>query len=59
LEFGPKELERIFAEPTLRDALIKIGKSVGFQYVTLDLAGYRMAGQSEMESGLIQIASSS
>ena len=59
LEFGPKELERVFAEASLRDALIQIGKSVGFQYVTLDLAGYRMAGQSEMESGLVQIGSKS
>jgi uncharacterized protein len=55
LEFGQVELDRVFADPQLREALIKIGKSVGFQYVTLDLAGYRMAGQTEMESGLVQI----
>lgn len=39
------------AEPTLREAIVLAGKTAGFAFVTLDLAGYRMGSQNELLEG--------
>jgi uncharacterized protein len=45
IEVGRDELERAFAQ---RDAIVKAGRSAGFTYVTLDLAGYRTGSLNEL-----------
>jgi uncharacterized protein len=50
LELGAEELPRALSE-TLRPAIIAAGKRLGFQYVTLDLEGYRMGSHNEVLPG--------
>lgn len=50
LELGPEELPRAL-EPSLRQSIITAGKRHGFQYVTLDLEGYRMGSHNEVLPG--------
>jgi pyridinium-3,5-biscarboxylic acid mononucleotide sulfurtransferase len=38
-------------EPLLRERIVAAGKAHGFQYVTLDLAGYRMGSHNEVLVG--------
>ena len=47
IEIEVGELERA-AEPTTREALVTAGKAAGFQYVALDLGGYRMGSHNEV-----------
>ena len=35
-------------EPQTRDALLVLGKELGFTYVTVDLAGYRTGSLNEV-----------
>jgi uncharacterized protein len=48
IEIGKDELPRAFEH---RDALVQAGKRLGFTYVTLDLAGYRMGSHNEVLKG--------
>jgi pyridinium-3,5-biscarboxylic acid mononucleotide sulfurtransferase len=50
LELGTEELPRAL-EPKLRQAIIAAGKRHGFQYVTLDLEGYRTGSHNEVLPG--------
>jgi pyridinium-3,5-biscarboxylic acid mononucleotide sulfurtransferase len=43
IEVDPAELPR-FAEPQLRDQVVRHLKGLGYAHVTVDLAGYRMGG---------------
>jgi uncharacterized protein len=47
IEIGRDELTRAFE---VRDAIVEAGKRVGFTYVTLDLAGYRLGSHNEVLS---------
>lgn len=47
LELGVDELPRAFAAP-VREQIVAAGKRHGFQYVTLDLEGYRMGSHNEV-----------
>ncbi|MBW2459724.1 MAG: ATP-dependent sacrificial sulfur transferase LarE [Deltaproteobacteria bacterium] len=47
IEIDPSELTRA-AEPATREALVAAGKEAGFQYVALDLGGYRMGSHNEV-----------
>jgi uncharacterized protein len=47
----PVEELAAFLEPERRDAVIALGKAVGFTYVTLDLAGYRTGSHNEVLVG--------
>jgi uncharacterized protein len=47
IEVGAEELQR-FADPSLRDAILKRLKELGFTYVTLDLQGYRTGSMNEV-----------
>lgn len=38
-------------EPTIRGQIVDLGKSCGFQYITVDLAGYRMGSHNEVLVG--------
>jgi len=46
IEVGPDELARAF-EPPMRAAIVRDVKAAGYQYVTLDLQGYRMGSLNE------------
>ncbi|MBX3192293.1 MAG: ATP-dependent sacrificial sulfur transferase LarE [Labilithrix sp.] len=48
IEIGRDEIERAFEA---RDAIVSAGKKLGFAYVTLDLAGYRMGSHNELLRG--------
>jgi uncharacterized protein len=50
LELGADELPRALST-TLRAAIIAAGKRLGFQYVTLDLEGYRTGSHNEVLPG--------
>lgn len=50
LELGSAELARAL-EPALRQSIITAGKRHGFQYVTLDLEGYRTGSHNEVLPG--------
>ncbi len=50
LELGADELARAL-EPAVRQSIISSGKRQGFQYVTLDLEGYRMGSHNEILPG--------
>jgi uncharacterized protein len=50
VELGAGELERA-VDPALRDRIVAAGKRAGFQYVTLDLGGYRMGSHNEVLAG--------
>jgi uncharacterized protein len=46
VEVAPDEMQRAF-EPEMREALVRELKAVGYQYVTLDLQGYRLGSLNE------------
>jgi uncharacterized protein len=48
IEVAKDELARAFE---LRDAIVQAGKAAGFQYTTLDLAGYRTGSHNEVLAG--------
>jgi uncharacterized protein len=50
VELDLSELERA-VDPETRTAIVAAGKRNGFQYVTLDLAGYRMGSHNEILAG--------
>jgi pyridinium-3,5-biscarboxylic acid mononucleotide sulfurtransferase len=50
LELGTEELPRAL-DPALRQGIIAAGKRNGFQYVTLDLEGYRTGSHNEVLTG--------
>ncbi len=50
IELALGELERLLA-PGVREAALAAGKQHGFQYVTLDLGGYRMGSHNEVLAG--------
>lgn len=47
LEVEPGEIARL-ARPDLRDRVVKFMRSIGFQFVTLDMAGYRTGSLNEV-----------
>jgi pyridinium-3,5-biscarboxylic acid mononucleotide sulfurtransferase len=49
LEFGPEDLKRAL-NPEIAALLTAIFKKLGYQYVTLDLEGYRMGSANEVLS---------
>jgi uncharacterized protein len=50
IELDLEELPRLL-EPQMREAVVKAGKTHGFTYVTLDLAGYRTGSHNEVLTG--------
>jgi len=50
IELGLAELERVLT-PGVREAAVAAGKKHGFQYVTLDLGGYRTGSHNEVLVG--------
>jgi uncharacterized protein len=50
LELDLKDLQRAL-EPELRMAVVSAGKRHGFNYVTLDLEGYRTGSHNEVLPG--------
>jgi len=50
LEMDLEQLRQAI-EPSLREAIVAAGKRHGFQYVTLDLAGYRVGSHNEVLPG--------
>jgi uncharacterized protein len=50
VELDTTELARA-VEPAVRTEIVAAGKRNGFQYVTLDLAGYRMGSHNEVLAG--------
>lgn len=46
LEVAPEQLERL-VDPTLRAEVVKMLRTLGYLYVTLDLAGYRSGSMNE------------
>jgi uncharacterized protein len=50
VELDISELARA-VEPSARSAIVEAGKRHGFQYVTLDLGGYRQGSHNEVLSG--------
>ena len=47
LELGSIELENVLADSTLRSAVVRECKAVGFKFVSLDLDGYRSGSANE------------
>jgi len=52
VEIAPDEMPKVFADPALRDAIVRVGKEAGFVFVALDLVGYRSGSTNE---ALVQI----
>jgi pyridinium-3,5-biscarboxylic acid mononucleotide sulfurtransferase len=50
VELDPNDLSRA-VDPSIRAEIVAAGKRSGFQYVTLDLAGYRMGSHNEVLAG--------
>jgi uncharacterized protein len=50
IELDLEDLPRL-VEPQMREAVVKAGKTHGFTYITLDLAGYRTGSHNEVLSG--------
>lgn len=50
IELDLEELPRLL-EPQMREAVVKAGKTHGFLYITLDLAGYRTGSHNEALTG--------
>ncbi len=50
IELGADDLPRACTEP-LREQIVAAGRAQGFQYVTMDLAGYRQGSHNEVLSG--------
>jgi uncharacterized protein len=47
IEVAPEEMPR-FADPSLRETITQQFRALGYQYVTLDLQGYRMGSMNEL-----------
>jgi uncharacterized protein len=54
LELDADEVARAL-EPATRDAILALGRDLGFTYVTVDLRGYRSGSLNEDASGLVSI----
>jgi uncharacterized protein len=50
IELDVEDLPRL-VEPQMREAVVKAGKTHGFTYITLDLAGYRTGSHNEVLQG--------
>lgn len=50
IEVSPDDITRM-AEPSVRAQVVALGRGCGFQYVTLDLTGYRTGSHNEILSG--------
>ena len=50
IELDLEDLPRLL-EPAIREAVVKAGKTHGFLYITLDLAGYRTGSHNEVLQG--------
>jgi len=50
IELDLEDLPRLLA-PEIREAVVKAGKTHGFTYITLDLAGYRTGSHNEVLAG--------
>ncbi|HXK19380.1 MAG TPA: ATP-dependent sacrificial sulfur transferase LarE [Polyangiaceae bacterium] len=50
IELDLEDLPRLLA-PNMREAVVKAGKTHGFTYITLDLAGYRTGSHNEVLTG--------
>lgn len=50
IELDLTDLPRLL-EPQMREAVVKAGKTHGFTYITLDLAGYRTGSHNEVLTG--------
>jgi uncharacterized protein len=50
IELDLDDLPRL-VEPQMREAVVKAGKTHGFTYITLDLAGYRTGSHNEVLTG--------
>lgn len=50
IELDLADLPRLL-EPQMREAVVKAGKTHGFTYITLDLAGYRTGSHNEVLQG--------
>jgi len=50
IELDLEDLPRLL-EPRMREAVVKAGKTHGFTYITLDLAGYRTGSHNEVLQG--------
>jgi len=50
IELDLEDLPRLLA-PNMREAVVKAGKTHGFTYITLDLAGYRTGSHNEVLQG--------
>jgi uncharacterized protein len=50
IELDLEDLPRLL-EPKMREAVVSAGKTHGFTYITLDLAGYRTGSHNEVLSG--------
>ena len=50
IELDLEDLPRL-VEPRMREAVVKAGKTHGFTYITLDLAGYRTGSHNEVLQG--------
>jgi uncharacterized protein len=50
IELDLEDLPRL-VEPQMREAVVKAGKTHGFTYITLDLAGYRTGSHNEVLQG--------
>jgi pyridinium-3,5-biscarboxylic acid mononucleotide sulfurtransferase len=50
IELDLEDLPRLL-EPQMREAVVKAGKTHGFTYITLDLAGYRTGSHNEVLTG--------
>ncbi len=46
IEVAPREIQRFF-ESSTREAIIQRFKEIGFNYVSLDLEGYRIGSMNE------------
>jgi pyridinium-3,5-biscarboxylic acid mononucleotide sulfurtransferase len=50
IELDLEDLPRL-VDPAMREAVVKAGKTHGFTYITLDLAGYRTGSHNEVLTG--------
>lgn len=54
LELGTDELPQAL-QPSVRQSIVAAGKRHGFNYVTLDLEGYRVGSHNEVLPGLLRV----
>jgi len=54
LELDREEIARAL-EPAMRDAILALGRELGFTYVAVDLAGYRSGSLNESAPALVSI----